>query len=313
MRALSATNEQDFQEKVREFNIGQQNWLQQFNAQYGGLLPNGQQTLQAQQQAFNQAIARANVTGIYGGSQALASTYTPGQVIRNSDTGAFGVIGQNGSVITSGPGFDQAVAAAAQKPGGILSVSNADFISGANAMPTEQAREFNVNTQKDLAQLASSLQGPADYFRYLNATNAGRSIIGNLYTGNAQPAGGAPVGQTAPQTLNNILGNLGLGPQAAGGGGSGGSSGGAINTNTGSGVALPYGLGQLPYMNQIQPTAYNSMSNSAKQFIGGAYAAAGYDPSDIQRSILSETPATGAAPSSSTANYASPNSQSLFG
>lgn len=241
LRAMSATNEQDFQEAIREFNIKQQNAVNEFNAQYGGTLPNGQPTLQAIAQ-------QAQLTGMY------------------------------------------------------------------NGQPTEAARQFNINTQADLAKLAAGLSGPADYFKYLNALNAGRSILGNLSSGQAMPAGGAPQGAIQPQTLGNILSNLGIGGTSSQGGTGGTVGTGQVNTNTGSGLALPYGMGQLPYANQIQPTAYNSLSPSGQQFVQGAYAAAGYDPADLQRSILASTPAaTGAGGSSGATQFASPNSQSLFG
>lgn len=276
MQALSSTNAQDFQEKVREFNQTQSNWLQQFNAQFGGVLPDGGQTLAAKQQQFDQAIQAAGLTGVYNGQPTLA-----GQAQQAALTGMF-----NGQPT---PAYQQ---------------EQAQLSGMFNGQPTEAAREFNVNTQSDLAKLASSLSGPADYFKYLTALNGGRSILNNLTTGQAQPAGGAPVGATQPQTLDNIMSRLGIGQQGA-----------APNTNTGSGVALPFGQGQLPYMNQIQPTAYNSMSPSAQQFIQGAYAAAGYDPADLQRSILAGTPASasGTGAENGATNFGNTNSQSLFG
>lgn len=484
-RALAATtaaNKQTFDQNVSEFNQTHALALQQF-----GLSQQGQQ--------FQQGISAAQLTGQYNGQPTLAAQQLMAQL-----TGQY------------------------------------------NGQPTEAAREFNINTQSDLAKTAAGLSGPADYFKYLTALNGGRSIINNLTNGQAMPAGGAPVGATQPQSLNNILQQLGLGgtpvtpsgapatppvgttnapngasssstgtsapntdmsrfmsgsvapnatssaipngqtgqssngqlmpgttsefsgaqqafnnaagqggvqtagqrgtnitgydpttgqltfnynfltnkpravfglydnttgqfvadpsnaqqgatsagPVQAGnwmsypyysgsngtgtfsgltganaidpthsyairialpmeGGGTGSSmempvSGQQImalqrqqaapqssstpaasamtagtastqqpNTNTGSGVALPYGMGQLPYMNQIQPTAYNSLSPSGQQFIQGAYAAAGYDPADLQRSILSGTPATGQAPSSGSSSYANTSSQSLFG
>lgn len=396
LAASTAANAQTFAEQVREFNANHDLAIQQFGVSVGGLTGqyNGQPTLAAQQQAFNNAATQANITGWFappgtatgagasGGAGPLGQ-YPPGTVVRTSSN-QFGVVGQNGTM-TPGDFSNPAIYQAIQTPGSIFTVPDALFAQAAaqsqaapasttgntsgpptsfptqtlagqlqqanlsgqyngqpteaarqfnattsgllngqptaayqqelanitgqfNGQPTEAARQFNVNTESDLAKLASSLTGPADYFKYLNALNGGQSIISNLTTGKAMPAGGAPVGATQPQSLQNILSGLGLG----GGGGTSLPSG---STTSNGQVSLPFGQGALPQMNQIQPTAWNSMSPSAQQFIGGAYAAAGYDPSDIARSIASETPATGAAPSSgsSSTNFAGTGSQSLFG
>lgn len=398
MSAMSSTNAQDFAEKVREFNIGQQNWQQQFQTTVGALTGqyNGQPTLQAQQDAQQNALGAANLTGWYyqpqtlngtstgasgassGGSTPL-SGYPAGTVVRTASN-QFGVVNANGT-ITPGDASNPTIFAAIQGNTGIATIPDSAF-SGAtaaatpaptaggtgpngspggnpiqtlagqqqqanltgmfngaptpayqqelsniaaqigqltgqyNGAPTEAAREFNVNTQSDLAKMASSLTGPSNYFQYLNAQNAGNSILGNLYSGQAMPQGGAPVGNTMPQSLNNILGGLGLGTSGQSADWTnGGYAPGTTSTTSNGQVNLPYGMGTMPTPNQIQPTAWNSMSPSAQQFLGGAYAAAGYDPSSITGAIASETPATGAAPStgSSSTNFAGTGSQSLFG
>lgn len=327
---------------------------------------------------------------------------------------------------------------------------------------TEAGREFNVNTAGDLAKLASTLTGPADYFKYLQALNGGNNILQNLYTGAGQPPGGAVGSTGGAQSLDNILSQFGLSSQqltggvlpngtygqmvgvngqqppgsipnganvplgmpagggapsisgtpTSGGSSNGGSFGGfggggvpngtpngtpgwgasqgSTGTSTASGVAAPtsqwspdsgmaaggvlsaggatagggYNMGgmtappngggsfggfspgsggggvtggtggvagsssgvtggsrfTLPPPNQIQPSAYNSLSPSAQQFVQGAYQAAGYNPQDLNWFMNAATPAAtststgvaGGGTAGMSTHFANPGSQSLF-
>lgn len=87
----------------------------------------------------------------------------------------------------------------------------------ANGTPTESTQQFNTTTASDMAKLASTLTGPADYFQYLTSLNNGNSIISGLNGSQApQPAFSTPAGPTQPQSLQNILGSLAQGGSISG-------------------------------------------------------------------------------------------------
>lgn len=273
----------------------------------------GNETLAAQQQFYNQALQQAGLTGYIQnpGTPGSPNSTSSGQETMQAQQQMFN------EANTLGTEYGQYYSPLMPGQTGQAGVNTPQV-----GQITEQGREFNVNTASDLAKLASSLTGPANYYQYLQALNGGNSIINNLYQGGGQ-AGGGQVGSTGgTQSLDNILGQFGLSSGQLTGGVlptgtyAAPNMGGNNGTSTGSQASS---LG-LPPPNQIQPTAYNNLSPSGQQFVQGAYQAAGYNPADLswfqQQQAVSAGPNTpgvaGGGTSGSTSHFANPASQSIF-
>ena len=261
MRALSATNEQDFQERVREFNVNHDQTLQEFG-------------LKQEAQKFTEGVTAGALTGMYNGQQTLA-----GQKQQSELSGMF-----NGAPTEAARQF--------------------------NVGEGERERQFNIDTEKNLADLSSRLTGPADYFKFLNATNAGRNIIGSLQSGQARPQFGQMTGNAQPQTLDTIFGRLGIGGQ----GGSafsaqptGGNSGlQPAGTQTPQGmISLPNNMGFIPQPHMINPAVWDSWGKTGQEFVKGAASAAGLDPTWYESTINSTRPGTGTYGAATTGAYSS--------
>jgi hypothetical protein len=336
--ATAAANQQDFAQAVSEFNQNHALALQQFGltqqaqqftqaVSTAGLTGqyNGQQTQAAQQQAFNQATTTAGLTGQIAGSGDLASAAAKWQAANS----AAGNPNTHTEQFASQPASVQAQYGYTAPQQTLAGQAQQAALSGlqANGTPTEATQQFNTSTASDMAKLASSLSGPADYFKYLTSLNNGNSILGALNTGSSpMPAFGA-TGQQTPQSLQNIFSSLGMGgsaagatpaagqPAAAGGpvaaGGTPGATGAmpaaagststtpgtggttAAGTSTSTGVTIPgfESFGSLPQPHQINPVNWDSLGPVGQQFMQGAYAAAGYDPNSIAGMVNATRPA----------------------
>jgi hypothetical protein len=182
LSALGSGNKAAADELIREFNqtFGlDQNKFQESIRQYNQTFGLTQTVDQA-----NIAAQAAGLTGWYtppGSAPSAAAGMAPGTVVRTPDN-QFGVVGPNGA-ITPGDASNPAIYAAIQANHGINTIPSFGGgpqqtlagqlqqanLSGlqANGQPTEQARQFNLQTGLQGLQLASSLQ--ANPFRQAQA------------------------------------------------------------------------------------------------------------------------------------------------
>ncbi len=295
--ATAASNAADFAETVRQHNITQQNWL----------TTNGQQQ---QATMFSQALQTAGLTGTTPTSGGDAAAWQRDQTAAGNNVHTEDFAKQPASVqqqygATGGTPTQQALLNAAS-----IAKTQGDVTGLYNGQPTETAREFNTTTGVDLAKLSSTLTGPKDYFQYLNSLNQGRNIMSSLTGNQPAPAFGAPANGVQPQSLQNIMGNLGVGggvnnqlsgPTGATGvtGASGAAPTGAGGvassggTNNATGVTIPgfEQFGSLPYPHQISAANWDSLGATGQSFLSGAYSAAGYNPADVKSQIDATRPA----------------------
>lgn len=156
-----------------------------------------QLALAQQQQNFSQATTTAGLTGYYtppttpgtpGGTSPLAGQYTPGQVVRDANTGAMGVVGANGAV-TPGDASNQTIYQATQTPGAIYTVPDASF-SAATAAGAPGASTPGQPTQT-LAGQQQAFQQALDAAGLTGSYNGNQTQAAQLQAANivAQQAG----------------------------------------------------------------------------------------------------------------------------
>lgn len=204
----------------------------------------GQQTLQGNQQAFNQAYQNAMAYGQY---------YAPG---------AAPTTGQQ-TLAANQQQFGQAIQAQQEA-------------RAAQAQQQQQAMGY--------LNLLSQLRGPADWAKYqqvLGATPQGMKDLVGAAMGQYVPGGGATTGvnpqaatlQTLQQQINPQLGQQAVtqGQVGAAMGGAGAAPGSQANP-----------LGQLPAPNQIAAQSWKNLAPSQQQLLMGAYEGQGWDKNDVQ-------------------------------
>jgi hypothetical protein len=237
-------------------------WVADSNAAYqqAGGQPQNQpgtptETMQAQQQYFNQANALASQYGQY---------YAP-----NTPGGA--------------------------AQAGVNAPNAGQQTLGAQQQYWQQGfsqEQLNQQASQSYLQLLSSLQGPADYGKYLNvlgSTPGGLQGMVSAAAGNYIPGTGTTGVSPQGQTLQNLVGAA----SGQAGGGTGANAQSNQNWMQGSGTggsASPGGMNYQNYMqtaqglptpNQIAPQAFGNMTPSQQQMMGGMYQQLGYYGPDI--------------------------------
>lgn len=308
--AIASGNKQAFDEAVRQFNatfgLDQSKFneaVRQFNENLtisqAGLTGTfqGQQTQQAQQQAFNQAQAIAGMTGYWNapgaptaagaaGTSPLAR-YQPGTVVR-TNANQFGVVGAGGTLDLNpnNPAIYQAI----QTPGAIQTVSDADFAAGqtvqaglpAGGVPGQgtptMAREQQTYAQQlGAIDAAAALQ--ANPFRQAQVMGQLGGILGT----------GAPVaGFQAP----NVVAGVGTaGGNTRGGMGYLQQMIDDIRDPTANQSSMQGVLDSIPTPNKIDSRSFLNASPSQQNLVlQGMQEKYGLDPTDALQQIRNTLP-----------------------
>jgi hypothetical protein len=271
-----ATQQAYFYSNGGDWTAAMNKWVADSNAAYqqaGGQPQNQpgtpQETLQAQNQYFNQAQQYAQTYGQY---------YAPSAP------------GQTAQAGTNAPQAGQQTLAGQQQ-------------QWQQGFSQEQ---LNQQASQQYLQLLSQLQGPADYGKYLNvlgSTPGGIQGMVGAAAGNYIPGTGSTGVSPQGQTLQNLVG-------AATGQAGGGTGANAQNNQSfqqGTGSASPGGMNYQQYMNtaqglpapnQIAPQAFNNMTPSQQQMMGGMYQQLGYYGPDINAMFQQSLPKYAAGSSS---------------
>ncbi len=136
----------------------------------------------------------------------------------------------------------------------------------ANQKLAEQNAYTNLITS--LMGTAASLKGPRNYMKFQQYTSGGRDLISQLFGSTPRPLFGAPSGPIEGQTLQSLLGQLGL----AGG-----------TTQEGATQTIP-----LPH--QINPAVWDALGTVGQQLLLGGAEDAGYDPDEFVRQLNAARP-----------------------
>lgn len=234
-----------------------------------GNRPGPQETLQAQNQYFNQAQQYAQTYGQY---------YAPSAP------------GQTAQAGTNAPQAGQQTLAGQQQ-------------QWQQGFSQEQ---LNQQASQQYLQLLSQLQGPADYGKYLNvlgSTPGGIQGMVGAAAGNYIPGTGSTGVSPQGQTLQNLVGAA----TGQAGGGTGANAQDTSSFQQGTGSASPGGMNYQQYMNtaqglpapnQIAPQAFNNMTPSQQQMMGGMYQQLGYYGPDINAMFQQSLPKYAAGSSS---------------
>jgi hypothetical protein len=317
-----ATQQAYFYSNGGDWTAAMNKWVADSNAAIaaaspGGQLPNQagtpQETLQAQNQYFNQAQQYAQTYGQY---------YAPGAP------------GQAGVAGTNAPQAGQQTLAGQQQA----------------FSQNLQTQQFQQQSAQQYLQLLSQLQGPADYGQYLKvlgSTPGGIQGLVGAAAGNYIPGGGSTGVAPQAQTLQNLVGAATgyPGGQASQGGQGGqqfdmtqlpgyqswmagtgnqsayaqslaaaasGQAGSGYGSNpagqqSGTGSASPGGMNYqdflataqgLPAPSQLAPQSFNAMTPSQQQMLGSMYSNLGYAPGDINAMYQQSLPKYAAGSSS---------------
>ena len=244
--------------------------VQQWQAQtFGtwGAPSSGQQTLAAQQQAWQQAYNNALAYGQY---YAPGTAPTQGQQTQEAQQQAYAQALQNAQ--TFGQWFNPG-----QMPTAGAQTMAQQQQQWAQALAAQQEARAAQGQQQQQAMsylnLLSQLRGPADWAKYqqvLGSTPQGLRDLDAAAMGQYIPGGGATTG-VAPQAANlNTL------QQDIQGQGAGTNTMGANQQQAGQ-----PGLGQLPAPNQIAPQAWKNLAPSQQQMLLGAYEGQGWNKEDV--------------------------------
>lgn len=263
-----------------QYNMPTDQW---FASSFGTWMPNGpqegQQTLQANQQYYNQAYQNALAYGQY---YAPGTAPTQGQQTLEAQNQAQQQ--QNWMAQTYGGYYPTGQAPTAGQQ--TLAQQNQQFTQGFNTWQ-EQARQEQARQQttQSYLQLLSQLRGPADYAKYqqvLGATPGGMRDLVGAAMGQYIPGGGATTG-VAPQAanLNTLYGDVMGGGQgatspdynAALGNQMGGAGAAAGSQNN------PFG--QLPAPNQVAAQSWKNLAPSQQQLLLGGWEAGGWNKDDV--------------------------------
>jgi len=277
-----------------QWTMPTQQWMTE---QFGTWNPNGptpgQQTLQSQQQGWQQAYDTSQMYGQYyapgsaptAGQQTLAAQNQANQLGLSQAqlTGYYAAPGTTGQGQQTLQGQQQYWSQGFQQQ------------QEANRVAAQQQA-----TAQAYLQLLSSLRGPADWAKYqqvLGSTPGGMSDLVAAAMGQYVPGGGATTGyQPQAANLQTMMGQVQQyapsyqqqQPQQGGQAwGSGIGVGGQENTPaqqqqaTGNGTNM-YGQSQLPAPNQIAAQSWANMAPSQQQMLLGQYEAQGWDKTDVQ-------------------------------
>jgi hypothetical protein len=263
-------------------------WAQTFGTY--GQPATGQQTLAAQQQAFNQAATAAGLTGVYTAPQATGS----GNLALDAFTYKASPADQQ-TYLSANGGNRQAAAeqylrdvtgavqSAVQQAGGTFGPqSMQQWVYGASTPQTTLAAQgqyfnqalsqaqLNQKTTQDYLNLLASLRGPQDYGQYLrvmaSAPQGLQSLVNAAAAGGGRvPAFGTTGASTTPATLGGLMGQAGSGGTAPGG------------TSYDEYMRAAQGL---PAPSQISPQNWNAMTDIQRQLLLGMYEQTGWNVND---------------------------------
>lgn len=291
-----------------QYNMPSNQW---FAGTFGQWMPNGptagQQTLQGQQQQFQQGY---DISQLYGQYYAPGTAPTQGQQTLQAQNQAeqlgLSQAGLTGYYLAPGQTGQGTQTLAGQQQ---------QFSQGLQTMQEQRAAQAQGQEQAmSYLNLLSSLRGPADWAKYqqvLGSTPNGLRDLTAAAMGQYVPGGGATTGlQPQAASLQSLMGDVsGVAYNGQGGGQlnmpsvyTGGQSSygaqpqqawGGINyggdQNAAAGAALGgagsatanNGLGQMPLPNQISAQSWKNFTPSQQQMYLGAYENAGWDKNDV--------------------------------
>ena len=290
----------------------QGNWSmpsnQWFTGQFGTWMPGGpsegQQTLAAQQQAYQQAYQNSQLYGQYfaPGSTPTAGMQTADYQQQQAAIAA-NLAGQFGQYYAPGTAPAQGTQS--------LGAQQQQFTQGLQTQQEARAAQAQQQQQAmSYLNLLSSLRGPADWAKYqqaLGSTPGGMRDLVGAAMGQYVPGGGATTGyQPQAASLQSMMGQVMGQPYYGQGGGQLGQPnvynynqavyGAPANEQAwGSGIGVGqqqptpqqqqqgYGAGtNLPAPNQISAQSWNNMAPSQQQMLLGMYENQGWDKGDVQ-------------------------------
>jgi len=288
-----------------QWNNPQQQW---FTGQFGQWLGAGgepqvgQQTLQGQQQGWQQAFDTSQLYGQYyaPGSNPAAGTQTQAAQSEAARQAAQWAE-QFGQMYAPGTGPAAGTTTLGQQ--------QQQFTQGLQTQQEQRAAQAQTQEQaQQYLQLLSSLRGPADWAKYqqvLGSTPGGMRDLVGAAMGQYVPGGGATTGwQPQAASLQSMMGQVTGQPYNGPGGGQlnmpdvytggQGAYGQQPQQTWGTGIGVgqqqptpqqqQQGLGNgtnLPAPNQISAQGWNNMAPSQQQMLLGMYEAQGWDKNDV--------------------------------
>lgn len=253
---------------------------------------------------------RRNQPGEYDAIEHGSSSYYATNEVNLSNQGSSGGYwgtDENGTPVWRNHPYTPPDSGAAQQAQGVddqIQKLLQSIVDSNNQRWQEQIRQFNSSQYANLATSllngATSLTGPADYFKFLKYAGGGQDILKSLYGDQARPSFAGPTGDNQALTIQDVLNRLGLGenttptptPKVS------------VQGTPGENSASQY---YVPPPNQVNPGVWDSLGDTGKQFVLGAVQAAGWDPSEFMRQVDATRP-MGTAPRMTTTSYAAPRS-----
>jgi hypothetical protein len=305
-----------------QWNNPQQQW---FTGQFGQWLgPGGepavgQQTLQGQQQSYQQAFDTSQLYGQY-----YAPGTAPGQGAQTQAAQAEAAR----QAAQWAEQFGQMYAPGTAPGAGTTTLGQQaqQFSQGLQTQQEQRAAQAQTQSQaQQYLQLLSSLRGPADWAKYqqvLGSTPNGMRDLVGAAMGQYVPGGGATTGwQPQAASLQSMMGDVSGNPYYGQGGGqlqqpnvyqggqaSYGQPAAGAQQTWGSGIGVgqqqptpqqqQQGLGNgtnLPAPNQISAQGWNNMAPSQQQMLLGMYENQGWDKNDVTALYNQQLPKYGSS------------------
>jgi hypothetical protein len=295
--AIASGNKQAFDEAVRQFNVtfglDQSKFnesIRQFNQNFGvteaGLTGKyqGQQTQQAQLQAYNEAAQTAGLTGYFqapGGGPAAAPGLQPGHFVHDPTTNATGIVQSDGTVklftdwnMAQQYGYTPGSAVTTLSPGQLASLQAGQ--AGIQGTPTMAREQQTYAQQMGMINQAASLQ--ANPFRQQQAIGQmSRLLNGQGVAGFSAPNTVAGVGTAG----GNTQGGMGYLQQMIS----------DIQNPSSNQASMQSVLNAIPTPNQINsPDFLRSAPSTQNMVLQGMQEKYGIDPNDAMTQIKNTLP-----------------------
>lgn len=159
---------------------------------------------------------------------------------------------------------------------------------------TEFTQTQYSNLAQTLLQGAASLRGPRDWMKYAEFTGGGSDLVSQMTGGKPSPAFGGERGPSPAISVGDVMGQLGFLT------GQPGQAGVPTQPGQAAGGAARQQIPNVPLPHQVNPAAWDSMSESARQLAlglaeGGMTERGVYTPEDYERLLNASRPVGSAA------------------